>query len=799
MRIAAIRSGLIGSLLVLAMARGGELTAWQEDAAMGLKIGGAGGVYVLAEPGELRVQVFKQDRNRREVRTHLRALLVGPDRSVVGEAWLADDGVGKGAPGEPQNVVFTVQVPAKGVYALNITVSEDRYGNETWWGFRTNGAKFLVETSRGHRDRRHEEPIQVANPDTAGDICFQPEPNGFEIEATGLVPDCAPLELYDAAGNRVATLVPDGERKAVAAIPADPARGRQPWRLHLPSFQATVQIDGVTRWRAGDLSPNLSLWTPDPASWFAFHENRWLLTPYSRTLYGRTGDSQELTFTVENQALQEREFALRLEHSGAPWPVELGADRVRVPARGSVPVTVRATLPPAGDRHVCRVRIEPLDGSGFSTYSGIEFRRGPAPVASPLPIPLDLKPYQHENEQFGYLPEYPLGNQVYFDLENRPFVATGEGLWARREGSWQLTPWQATSNRGEERVRLRASKIAFDAENRVYVLGSLGSQAALLYSTDGGRTLAAAPIPGGGTFDIEQFSGHNVPAGPPPFIRIVRTAKDEKLIWRSLNDLDLFVPRWENGAVVVGEPVRLSTLCIGLSHHSGIPSSLVSRGDKVHVAWGEATDPEEKVPGVPTYVATYDRRTGVLGASQLVGYGPPANDVHNTPCIAIDGQGYLHVLVGTHGRAFRYSRSLVPNDASGGWTPDEEVGAGLRQTYVGLVCDPDDTLHLVFRLWLDHGERFPAGHYASLARMSKRPGEPWSEAIPLILAPFSEYSIFYHRLTIDRRGRLFLSYDYWSTFWFYRNDHRGDRRALILSPDAGTTWKLVANPDFDRQ
>jgi len=66
----------------------------------------------------------------------------------------------------------------------------------------------------------------------------------------------------------------------------------------------------------------------------------------------------------------------------------------------------------------------------------------------------------------------------------------------------------------------------------------------------------------------------------------------------------------------------------------------------------------------------------------------------------------------------------------------------------------------------------------------------------LIVPPFSEYSIFYHRLTIDRAGRLFLSYDYWSTFWFYRNDHWGNRRALLMSEDHGKTWKLAETRDF---
>jgi len=223
---------------------------------------------------------------------------------------------------------------------------------------------------------------------------------------------------------------------------------------------------------------------------------------------------------------------------------------------------------------------------------------------------------------------------------------------------------------------------------------------------------------------------------------------------------------------------------------------------------------------VPTYVATYDRSIKRLGAPVLVGHGPPANDVHNSPCITMDSKGYLHVLIGTHGRTFKYVRSLSPNSADGGWTEPEDgrtfkyvrslspnsadggwtepedVGPGLRQTYVGMVCDHDNTLHLVFRLWLSDNKYFPAGLYANLAYMRKIPGENWSDARPLVVAPFSEYSIFYHRLTIDRRSALFLSYDYWSTFWFYRTDHRGNRRSLLMSPDSGNTWKLASSREF---
>jgi hypothetical protein len=161
----------------------------------------------------------------------------------------------------------------------------------------------------------------------------------------------------------------------------------------------------------------------------------------------------------------------------------------------------------------------------------------------------------------------------------------------------------------------------------------------------------------------------------------------------------------------------------------------------------------------------------------------------------MDQRGYLHVIIGTHGRPFQYARSRQPNDSSAGWTQPRVIGEGLKQTYIGLVCSNDNTLHVVYRLWR-YGEPFPHSTHATLAYQRKRPGQPWDTPRLLAISPFSEYSIFYHRLTLDRQGRLFLSYDYWSTFWFYRNDHPGDRRTLLMSPDGGQTWKLAEDKDL---
>jgi len=470
-------------------------------------------------------------------------------------------------------------------------------------------------------------------------------------------------------------------------------------------------------------------------------------------------------------------------------------------ARGASQVTVRYTVPEGEGPHRAHVRVTPSDTPSVTTWSALTIKPGEAPATEPLDMPLEVTPYAHENKQFGYLPDYSLDCQVYFSPDNRPYMRVGQGVVSVRDGEWVRTNINdALTTRSEafegQGVGLASTKIAFDADGGLYLPARCAGRNALVYSPDGGSTFEVYEIPGDrGGLDIENFSGQNLAEGPPPFVRFRRTAKDTKLKWRSLNDLELFVPKKVNGRIEIGEPILITKLCIGLSAHSGIPSSVVSRGSKVHVAWGEATDPEEKVPGVPTYCVTYDAETGELGTPALLGYGPPANDVHNSPSITMDGDGYIHVLIGTHGRPFHHCISKQSNDAGSGWTEPLTAGEGLNQTYIGMVCTADGTLHVVYRLWR-WGEPLPNSSHATLAYQRKRPGQGWEEPRVLVRAAFSEYSVFYHRLTVDQADRLFLSYDYWSTHWFYRNDHVGNRRAMLMSPDAGETWKLAETKDL---
>ena len=763
-------------------------------------IGGCGGVYFLAEPGELRVEVAKRDRNVRDTSTVMRVLLVSPDRRVLQEKTIADDGrpVGSGL-GPQQSVELTTTVERRGVYSVNVTVSNDRYGYEMLWRFRTNCPRYIIETARGHKDERHQEPIVLSSPEQPGDVCFLPRQGEIKLEASAL--KTGPLQVFDSRNNLLATLPVDAAGKASHTFPAGESRDAAPWRLHLPSAQGVLNVDGLTRWDKGDAYPNLCCWSPDPASWFPLLPNRWLLTPYHHTAYAAPGATGEFTFQVNNDAQEPREIQLRLEFPGKPWPARLSTDSVSLKPREVAPVTVRYTAPAAGDALVCQVVAQPRGDASFSTYSTLTVKTGEAPALHPLDMPIKLQPYAHENEQFGYAPGYPLDNQLYFDAADHPCAQVPGGVAVLRDGRWSKTNFAtAVTSRtpafeGTDFVPL-TTKIAFDADGDMYLVARCGATVALLHSADQGRTFAAYALPGRGYFDIEQFSGHNIPSGPPAITRFVATAEqDPKLRWRRLHDLELFTPAKRDGRIEIGQPHMVSRQCIGFSGHSGMPSSVVSRGDKVHVVWGEATDPAVQVPGVPTFVATFDRATGQLTPPALVGYGPPANDVHNTPSITMDGEGYLHILVCTHGRPFQYARSLKPNDAGSGWTEPAAAAEGQSQTYVGFVCGPDNTLHVTFRLWR-YGEYFPGASGATLAYQRKRPGQPWEAPRVLVVAPFSEYSVFYHRLTSDHAGRLFLSYDYWSTHWFYRNDHRGNRRAVLMSPDGGDTWQLAADRDL---
>ncbi|MBD3293288.1 MAG: hypothetical protein GF393_10210, partial [Armatimonadia bacterium] len=510
--IVALTAGLAGNVLAQ------EVTMAKAD--FEPLMGGCGGVYFLAEPGELVVEVVKRDRNRNDATTELQALLVSPDRDVLQREVIPDDGVTDGdGLGPPQTVTLRTDVEHRGIYALNGTVSRDRYGNNMRWGFRTNCEKYIVETARGHRDRRHEEPIVLNNADQSAVVAFHPRDGQFSIEVAETPADSAAPTLYAGDGTEIGTLAKNDEGVFALTVPANEHRASVPWELHLPSAWCSIHADGLTRWDDGDPIMNSCLWSPDPDSWFPFIHNRWLLTPYHRHIYDRPGAEGELMLRAHNNATFERFFELAVEFLGETCPIELGTYDLTLGSRQATQVPVRYVMPEGDGPHIARVRVTPVDTPEVSTYSTIILKPGEAPAAEPIDMPLELKPYAHENAQFGYLPEYPLEYQPYFDLQNRPYMRTRGGIATWRDGEWvETVVANAITSRPEsfegERVRLVSTKIAFDADGGIYLPAYCAGSNAVVYSADGGQTFALYEVPGArGSVDIDQFSGHNVPEG----------------------------------------------------------------------------------------------------------------------------------------------------------------------------------------------------------------------------------------------------------------------------------------------
>ena len=126
---------------------------------------------------------------------------------------------------------------------------------------------------------------------------------------------------------------------------------------------------------------------------------------------------------------------------------------------------------------------------------------------------------------------------------------------------------------------------------------------------------------------------------------------------------------------------------------------------RTHIAWQDSYNQRYFAR-----VRTLDHETRKWTAGAILAEGV---DEHSRPTLAVDSQGYLHVVMGGHNSPLQYQRSLRPHDASA-WTSVEAFG---RNTYPVLLCGPNDTLHLTARDGSHNGmelwERPSAGPWQS--------------------------------------------------------------------------------------
>lgn len=454
-------------------------------------------------------------------------------------------------------------------------------------------------------------------------------------------------------------------------------------------------------------------------------------------------------------------------------------------------------------------------------------------------------------EIYGYNPRY-YPNVPTFNLDNTAFIRHGRNngsvvhtpSWDSNEGIIQTVnedgDWVEYSFHDAIKEKYpnwsgnflsgyrTDERIIFDGDGDAYTLINVSRNVTgipapnlLLHSRDNARNWDVYELPGTEWTRLESPNGNSDRSNPPVIMGHSGHYG---------SDIRIFTPdKLTDGTLDIRSRVVASN-----SVNAPVPSpqpmlanATASFGSKVHTVYmGNQTNPS--IPGSPQYIVTYDRDTDTLETPVLMGYsGVGGADIHNGPAIAVDSQGYLHVLFGTHHQPFQYTRSLTPNTSDAGWTTPVEIGqpygGGGSYTYPNMLMDQDDTIHVFAR-------NATVGYRFSLDYMRKTASGGWEDMGSIVRPTRANYNHWYHKVSIDEEGKIFLSYTYYANNLSihadnpHHGDEIGDYRAkypdedislypgsredfgswnvqahdpvVMVSDDGGDTWRLAVSSDF---
>jgi len=449
---------------------------------------------------------------------------------------------------------------------------------------------------------------------------------------------------------------------------------------------------------------------------------------------------------------------------------------------------------------------------------------------------IDLRDGLTLAQQFGYAPEYRQ-HVPTFDPHNIPAIRSRgaseddtsfvhrleDGVWVRHDMLEALRTAYPDFAGTVHAGGYGTDRVDFDTDGRAYTVLTIrlddgAFRNVLLASVDGCGTWQVLELPfGDETPQIDEHDWGNVASEHdggrllegPPLIAVWRQTGAWTGQWASRNQLYLVKPAWAGDALVLRQPVLVRSDYLGMLQCSGGTSFAVTSGDRTFFVYSTVVPLRTRT--TPTYAATYYHATNSVGPRTLVATSRPGNDIHDSPGICLDGAGVLHVVTGAHGWPFRYARSQVPRSTAA-WTKHTPVlTSGFRsrttdadgigkQTYLSMVCGPDNALHIVSRQSRRNVDsHYRGSQYDALVHQSLAPGSTrWSPPDLIVVPPRKGYSQYYQKLTIDRRGRLYVSCSYFSrrdapATRIYRRFHH---RMVLTTDDGGTTWRFATSADF---
>jgi hypothetical protein len=279
-----------------------------------------------------------------------------------------------------------------------------------------------------------------------------------------------------------------------------------------------------------------------------------------------------------------------------------------------------------------------------------------------------------------------------------------------------------------------------------------------------------------------------------------------------------------SGALAVGTPTTLlESGALNISSHSGGGTQLITHDERLYVVFGSRWEPETPDPvrtGSPVNLAVFNVEgpSLVQRERKQITVSRPTNDGHNRSALVLDTTGHIHVMVGAHEScSFRYLKSPRPYElGEADWAEPSTTfdGADIEgcdldedmrpeyvasQTYVSLVRDRFDTLHLAYR-------RHESGQGYFLTYQKKPVDGPWSSPRKLVGPPHSGYTTYYQQLTIDHYGRLYLTFNFYTYKGFTTNEPPGNWFAadelfkysgLLTSLSGGNSWQYASTALFD--
>ncbi|MFA5292346.1 MAG: alginate lyase family protein [Phycisphaerae bacterium] len=408
--------------------------------------------------------------------------------------------------------------------------------------------------------------------------------------------------------------------------------------------------------------------------------------------------------------------------------------------------------------------------------------------------------FRQERELYGYNPHYtpnPVGfgpdDQQYFKGDSWVDIADYNGVKFRSYFSDAILSdypqWDGTFEQcGENRIYL-------DNYNYIYAIANPTSVGyCLMLSKDVGRSWRAFLIPGSPLDVRMECRDGNNDSGPPSLLI--------RYMQNSVNTLGLVVVTKDgSGNPVFSAPVQVASVPVAGGGFKNQSNILVTRNNKTHIVFPCAT--ANANPGTPIYGITYDRATGttnmVLLGNTDIGY-PNEN---NWPCISVDKNGYLHVILtpytGGSGKYCTYLKSSQPNTVASGWSTPETLTGLVRAS---MVCDTSGTVHVVAADISDLSR--------SLKYTYKQSGQSWSSPAALV-TPWNDNSgqaspeTFYDSvLSIDKRNRLFVNYSIERTlttpaqqavYEIYNPCGTKVNNSAILAKN-GATWQLATSDKF---